>query len=59
MFLNFFEKKVFLLEFDVAELNGQPWFKEIGQWLENVDQTHLVLYSCSLVPQKTNLHKLD
>ena len=28
---------------DVAEVNQQRWLEEIGQWLENVDRTHLVL----------------
>ena len=30
---------------DVAEINQWRWFKEKGQWLENVDRTHLVLAS--------------
>ena len=28
---------------DVAEVNQQCWFEESGQWLEDVDGTHLVL----------------
>ena len=28
---------------DVAEVNQQRWFEESGQWLKNVDGTHLVL----------------
>ena len=30
---------------DVAEVNQLCWFEEGGQWLENVDSTHLVLAS--------------
>ena len=30
---------------DVAEVNQRRWLEESGQWLENVDQTHLVLAS--------------
>ena len=28
---------------DVAEVNQWRWLEESGQWLENVDRTHLVL----------------
>ena len=31
--------------FNVAEVNQQRWLEERGQWLENVDLTHLVLAS--------------
>ena len=27
----------------VAEVNQRRWLEESGQWLENVDQIHLVL----------------
>ena len=30
-----------------------PLFEESGRWLENIDQTHLVLVSGKLVLQKT------
>ena len=30
---------------DVADVNQQLCLEEIGLWLENVDQTHLVLAS--------------
>ena len=43
---------------DVAEVNWWPWFKDCGEWLENVDWTHLVLASGNSVPQKTNWLKL-
>ena len=48
-------KKVFGLGllFDVAEVNQQPCLKESGQWLENVDRTHLGLASGKLVLQKS------
>ena len=36
---NFFIGKII----DVAEVNQQRWLEESGQWLENVDQTYLVL----------------
>ena len=26
---------------DVAEVNQQHWLEESGEWLENVDRTHL------------------
>ena len=29
----------------VDEFNQQLWLEESGQWLENVDQTHLILAS--------------
>ena len=37
---------------DVAEVNQQHWLVESGQWLENVDRTHLVLASGKQVLQK-------
>ena len=37
---------------DVAEVNQRRWLEESGLWLENVDQTHLVLASGKLVLQK-------
>ena len=38
---------------NVAEVNQQSWSEESGQWLENVDQTHLELVSGKPVLQKT------
>ena len=38
---------------DVADVNLWRCLEKSGQWLENVDQTHLVLASCKLVIQKT------
>ena len=38
---HFFEEKII----NVAEVNQQHWLEESGQWLDNVDQTHLVLAS--------------
>ena len=37
---------------DVAEVDQQHWLEESGQWLENVDLTHLVLASGKPVLQK-------
>ena len=37
----------------VADVNQQRWFEKSGQWLENVDWTHLVLASGKPVLQKT------
>ena len=37
---------------NVAEVNQRRWLEESGQWLENVDQTHLVLDSGKPVLQK-------
>ena len=34
---------------DVAEVNQWRWLQESGQWLENVDRTHLVLASTTKV----------
>ena len=28
-----------------AEVNQRLWFEESGQWLENVDRTHMILAS--------------
>ena len=36
----------------VAEVNQRRWLEESGQWLENVDRTHLVLASGKPVLQK-------
>ena len=50
---------------DVAEVNQQRWFEESGQWLKNVDGTHLVLASDQPVLQKRKMarqqssHKLN
>ena len=40
---------------DVAEVNRWHWLAEIGQGLENVDQTHLVLASSKPVLQKIQI----
>ena len=37
---------------DIAEVNQQRWLEESGQWLENVDQTHLVQARGKPVQQK-------
>ena len=37
----------------VAEVNQQRCLEESGQWLENVDQTHLELAYVKLVLQKS------
>ena len=34
---------------NVAEVNQRDWFEESGQWLENVDRTHLVVATKNLV----------
>ena len=41
--------------FQVVEIYGSRWFEESGEWLENVDQTHLVLASGKLELQKSYL----
>ena len=41
---NFFRRKIV----DVAEATQRPCLEESGQWLENVDQMHLVLASGDL-----------
>ena len=38
---------------DVAEVNQWHCLEESGQWLENVDRTHLVLASGKLILQKS------
>ena len=38
---------------DVAEVNQWRWLEDSRQWLDNVDQTHLVLASGKQVLQKT------
>ena len=38
---------------DVAKVDQWRWLEESGQWLENVDQTHLVLASGEPVLQKS------
>ena len=42
---------------NVADVNQRRCLRESGQWLENVEQTHLVLASGKLVLQK-KLRKL-
>ena len=37
--------------FDVAEVNKWHWLEERGQWLENVDRTHLHSHSCTYLSQ--------
>ena len=37
---------------DVAEVSQWRWAEESGQWLENVDRTHLVQASGKQVLQK-------
>ena len=39
---------------DVAEVNQRCCLEESGQWLENVECTHLILASAKLVLQKRN-----
>ena len=39
---------------DVAWVNQQRWLEESGQWLENVDQTHVVQASGKSVLKKNN-----
>ena len=38
---NFFRGKII----NITEVNQWRWLEESGQWLENVDRTHLVLVS--------------
>ena len=38
---------------NVAEVKQRRWLEESGQWLENVDQTHLVLASGKPIQQKS------
>ena len=40
---------------DIAEVNQWPCLEESGQWLENVDQTHLVVASGKLVLKKEEI----
>ena len=40
---------------DVAEVNQWCWLKKSGQWLENVDRTHLVQGRVKPVLQKIEL----
>ena len=46
-FPQFFQRKII----NVAEVNQRPGLEESGKWLENVDQTHLVLASGKPVQQ--------
>ena len=46
----FSEEKIII----VAEVDQQRWLEESGPWLENVDQSHLVLARGNLVLQKTS-----
>ena len=39
----------------VAEVNQRRWLEESGEWLENVDPTHLALTSGKPVSQKFNI----
>ena len=46
--------KIFKIKIiDVVEVNQWRWLDESGQWLENVDRTHLVLPSGEPVLQKS------
>ena len=47
-FQHFSEEKII----DVAEVNQLHWLEESGQWLENVDRTHLLVTRGKLVLQK-------
>ena len=40
-FQHFSEEK----NIDIAEVNQLRWLEERGQWLENVDRTHLLVTS--------------
>ena len=46
--LTVFEHKIV----NVVEVNQRLCLEESGQWLENIDQTHLVLAGGKLVQQK-------
>ena len=43
---------------DVSEVNQRHWFEESGQWLENVDRTHLILAIAKPVLQKRLLTQI-
>ena len=44
------ERKVFQSTIvDVAEVHQLPCFEESGQWLDNVDETHLALASFAVL----------
>ena len=43
----------------VSEVNQWRCLEESGQWLENVDRTHLVLGSGKLVLQKVTLDQVE
>ena len=45
----FFQRKKII---NAAKVFQRPWLEESGQWLENVDQTHLVLYNGKVVLKK-------
>ena len=47
-----FPKKFWWKIINVAEVNQLRWLEESGQWLENVDRTHLFLPSGNPVLQK-------
>ena len=40
------------------QCHRRRWLEESGQWLENVDQTHLILVSGKLVLQKLAMLKI-
>ena len=44
---------------NVAEVNQQRRLRESGQWLENVDQTHLVLACGKPVLQKNSCQNIS
>ena len=43
---------------DVAKVNLRRCFEKSGQWLENVDRTHLVLASGKTVLQKSFVYPI-
>ena len=49
VFSKFFSEEKII---DVAKVNQRRWLEESGQWLENIDPTHLVLASGKPVLQK-------
>ena len=44
---------------NIAEVYKHRWLEESGPWLENVDQTHLVLTSGKPEPQKKKTERND
>ena len=52
--VNFSKEKII----NVAEFNPWHWLEESGQWLENVDQTHIVLPNGKPVAQQNIIGEL-